>query len=364
MSNIKIILTLDYEIFGNGSGDVRSCLIYPTKKLLSVANKYGIPITIFLEIGELLAFEKEFKEGVNIYGYNPAEEIKEQLIEAIKNGHDVQLHLHPQWLDYKYEHISDEWSLNLSLWRTSSLSYDELVNIFRTSKEKLEKLIKNFNEKYECFVFRAGAWSIQPEVNVIKALLEAGYRIDSSAIKGAYFKGKFTYYDFSDLPNKPFWYSMTKLNKEDKSGILELPIMSVNLNLLDRIICKINRYKKQNDLNQKPLGCKGTFLEDIGSSKRINKWQSILRTFDYCGVHYSDMIYMIKKIKKKYRNFEILPIVGIGHSKTFNSDFNFEKFIVESIKNGFQFNTFNQIESQISNYNSSINAKTEKDFDD
>ena len=48
----NIILTLDYELYGNGSGNVFRHIIEPTEKILSIAERYNVKITIFFEVIE------------------------------------------------------------------------------------------------------------------------------------------------------------------------------------------------------------------------------------------------------------------------------------------------------------------------
>ena len=43
---MNLSLTLDYELYGNGSGDVFMDVIEPTKKLLTIFNKYDIKISV------------------------------------------------------------------------------------------------------------------------------------------------------------------------------------------------------------------------------------------------------------------------------------------------------------------------------
>lgn len=50
--NKKIVFsfTLDYELMGNGDGDVYDLMINPTDKFLKICDKYNIKSTIFLKL--------------------------------------------------------------------------------------------------------------------------------------------------------------------------------------------------------------------------------------------------------------------------------------------------------------------------
>ena len=95
-----LLFTLDYELYGNGSGDVFKHIIEPTDKILGIVEKYNAKLTIFFEVIEYWKLKEEWESG-NRMGYdrNPIEAMERQLKRAFEYGHDIQLHLHPQWVD-------------------------------------------------------------------------------------------------------------------------------------------------------------------------------------------------------------------------------------------------------------------------
>ena len=42
-----VILSVDYEIFGNGSGDVVQHIIDPTNRMAGACQYHGVPLTVF-----------------------------------------------------------------------------------------------------------------------------------------------------------------------------------------------------------------------------------------------------------------------------------------------------------------------------
>ena len=46
---INIILTLDYEIFGNGAGDIIRNVVEPTDRILNICDRYGAKMTIMFK---------------------------------------------------------------------------------------------------------------------------------------------------------------------------------------------------------------------------------------------------------------------------------------------------------------------------
>ena len=53
-----LVLTVDYEIFGIGTGDVRKHVIDPTDQMVRSCDRYGVPLTVFFEVEEYLHFVK------------------------------------------------------------------------------------------------------------------------------------------------------------------------------------------------------------------------------------------------------------------------------------------------------------------
>lgn len=116
---ISLIITIDYEIFGDGSGDVKKHIISPANQLLDICDKYGAKLTLMFEVAEYWAFKELEERGALNLDYYPSQLMAEQAANAIERGHDVQLHLHPQWLGAKYENGS--WVVNFSWPRLSDL---------------------------------------------------------------------------------------------------------------------------------------------------------------------------------------------------------------------------------------------------
>ena len=90
----NIVLTLDYELFlGEKSGTVENCMIKPMNQLMNLCQKYHSTMTIFWDV-------MHYQKIIENLGRYPELQEDKLLIEAqiqalVKEGHDVQLHLHP-----------------------------------------------------------------------------------------------------------------------------------------------------------------------------------------------------------------------------------------------------------------------------
>ena len=121
--NKKIVfaLTLDYELMGNGSGDIYELMIEPTDNFLKICDEYNIKSTIFFEVVEYWKIKEAFNKGIlHNYKTDPTLEIEKQLQNAVKKGHDIQLHIHPQWLNAKF--INGKWVVDDKLHRLPDLA--------------------------------------------------------------------------------------------------------------------------------------------------------------------------------------------------------------------------------------------------
>lgn len=340
MANIYILLTLDYEIFGNGTGDVQSHLIKPTEEILRIAKKHNIPITLMVDICEYWAFKNEETSGNLPTGFLPARWIEEQLINCIQNNHDIQLHCHPQWLNYSYNPTKNEWILNFDHWRTSSLSYEQAYKMFSEGKTTLENLLKPYKSNYECLAFRAGALSIQPEKHILEALRDANFKIDTTSAPECRFENNHTYYDFRSSPKKPYWKVFDNITKESSTGLWEFPIYVQKSSSWGILRHKLKRLFQI-------LFLRNSAASKNGSARPFSFSNVPLLTrnllFDFCELDPGLLTNFIDKAKQEFIEENIVPLIAIGHSKTFKNPEHFDRFIQMALKRKCIFTSFPNI---------------------
>ena len=325
---IHLLLTADYEIFGNGTGDVRCCLINPTEHLLNLCDKYGARLTLFFEVCEYWAFQRAEAEGKLDGLCRPSVEMEFQSKKALKRGHDVQLHIHPQWLGAAME--DGYWKLNFNWWRVPDVPHgigtmDDLFSLrglLWKGKETLEQMLRTVKKDYECLAFRAGACCVQPEEKVLQAMRDVGLQVDSSLYYGGYSDRQPTVYDFRDVLDGPFPFRVgtSFKDKVESGGVLEVPIFSVwrrssPFRYLRRLMSGENRRTWR---QVPPPGCEGGSL--VPAPPRQSKPNRILKKkvgiFDFCNLPWNTMVALLEHaLKISRRKCLEMPVVAIGHPK-------------------------------------------------
>jgi hypothetical protein len=335
---IELILSLDYEIFGNGAGDVMRDIIEPTDRLLDICDSHGAKLTIMFEAAEYWAF-KQMEEKLDL-GYSPAKAMETQARDAISRGHDVQLHLHPQWIGAELDNRI--WRVRTDQWCIANLPHglgdnaDEysIAGALSKGKRTLESMLRPVRPAYECTAFRAGGFHIQPSWRVISAMKAVGLWIDSSVVKGLYVRSSEWPCDFrTAVSNYGYWWT----TKDDlcRSGpeqehILELPVYSkMRLYAANLRWSKLHTELKRRKLESRYAGT----IRQAGGIRSTHKLSEVLLKMvsvqpvlvDFCKLNARSMAKAIEEIVQTNtftdgQTEQDVPVVLIGHSKDFWND--------------------------------------------
>lgn len=315
----NIILTLDYELYGNGSGNIYTHIIEPTYNILEIANRYDAKITFFVEVVEFWKIEEEWLKG-NKMGYeeNPINDIRKQLQEAYRQGHDVQLHIHPQWVEAEY--VEGNWKVNFEDWRLGGYAKDgdfSLYNLLERGKATLEQWISCVDPAYTCVAIRAGGYNIQPSSEIVKAMQLVGLKIDSSIYPGGKEIGLLSNYDYSSInKEEAYWHVGNKLEEQGNSEIVELPIVAFPI----RRWKKFASFDRIKSLLRNRKSAKDSFIAKTSHSKS-RRWDKVKyffqtewQTWDYCLFSPSLHKRFLKQIKDQ-QSRDVFTLVG--HPKGF-----------------------------------------------
>lgn len=352
-----LCLTLDYELFGSGRGDVFTHIIEPTNQLLAICCKYGIKLTIFFEVVEYWKLKETYESG-NTMGYsrNPAEAMECQIKKAHQLGHDIQLHIHPQWIDAEYK--NGEWILNMDYWRLPEVPDQAnedismgLAELIRKGKEELEAMLQPINPNYKCNVLRAGGYNIDPSERLLKILKENDFIADSSVYYGGKAEGKLSNYDYSMIKaDVPFWFANgSLLSKQTKQNdFLELPVYAKTI----RRITKYDSVRVRSALKNKA----NSIEKFKNNSAKKSKWETIRYLFNKEAVTWDFCLFSKSKMRKFMRSakqvaqksgFSFHPFVLVGHPKDFYYPNAIDYLARKSKKKKIEFFTISEVISQI-----------------
>src|SRR5437762_13552925 len=89
---IYLALTHDWELRGDGSGDIEQIQFAPMRRLLGIYQKLGVRTTFLPDVMQQLNFRKLADQDGELRRH--ADRWDEHTREAYRDGHDIQLHLH------------------------------------------------------------------------------------------------------------------------------------------------------------------------------------------------------------------------------------------------------------------------------
>jgi SAM-dependent methyltransferase len=215
-------LTLDYETWqpipAGRRIDWDADVFAPTDALLDACDAEGARLTIFAELGEH-CFLRERQPELAI-------RMEEQWRDAVRRGHDVQMHLHPNWLPELGARLQDGrylWNERL----TRAEDHPDLSELIGRLKRTLEEAIRPAEPSYRVVAFRAGGYEAQPFRRLAEALRANDMWCDSSVYKGGGRPGQYHDYDHPFDLHQPWFASHVDPQLKAppaERGIVELPV--------------------------------------------------------------------------------------------------------------------------------------------
>lgn len=322
----NLIFTLDYEIHGNGDGDPWKLMVEPTGRLMSMLEKYGRKLTIMADVAEILAFKRYFAEtGKDDFH---VADIESQLQDAIKRGHDVQLHVHSSWFNAEWDGKS--WDQCIDEYNMAALPVERINQMVGQCVDYLYDLLRPVKPDYKVWLFRAANWSMMPTESIYQVLLKHGIIADTSVYKGGIQGGNVSY-DYSEAYDCLLSYPADALNinhfaPSNQSGVItEYPIYTEMkpfwsfvspIRIFRMVRAKFHRHKhsaasqasKGSDINKsdnRHLSIKSFF--------RKSPWK-----MDFNQATGKQLIAAAKRIKgMRVEDRDVVDVILIGHSKSF-----------------------------------------------
>jgi len=334
---MKILFHDDWEIHGDGTGDPRVMMFEPARKLLDLCDRYGARYTFFAEVMQQFAMMNSSRAEHRDW----AREWEGILQDAVRRGHDVQLHLHPQWIGARFE--EGRWRLDFSKWSIAELSGAEIYELLDRGKRYLESLLRPVKADFEIVAFRAGGWLAQPSGNLVAALRRAGITADCSVVPGkraAYRGGQIM--DFTQPCHRilPWWVASDDVARagDERSGVIEIPTYAESFRgplalwLLQKNPGSVRHYYgvyrrrrlKERVREFSPPTVKPDARRGVGG---LLTSRSTYCSFGY--MHHRTLMEMVRNAGRlaAAQGISDPPLVMLSHSKSFFSFSNFEKLL-------------------------------------
>jgi hypothetical protein len=296
---IECIFTLDYEIYGNGTGILKELVHDPAKQLREIFENWRAKFVVFAEVAELLKIDACGTDA-GIDG------VKRQLRDFHRNGFEIGLHLHPQWFNARHE--QGTWVLDYSEYNLCTLSRERILHIVEHSLGYLRDVVGR--SEFTPLSFRAGNWLFQPSETAASVLGEKGIKIDSSVFKGGLQRNYALDYRPA-LRNDFYWSFGGDVTAPDANGPwLELPIYTEMVPFWKMAT------SKRMGFNGK-LGAGGR-----NHRQKLNRILDLMRfryplKLDFCRMTLKELTSMLDRIVREDQAHPSVyrPIVAIGHTK-------------------------------------------------
>ena len=218
----QILLSLDYELFfGHPVGTVERCLIEPTEEAARVVRRYGAYLSLFVDALYLQRLSEESSRFPQLQ--KELDAIRRQLARLKAEGHDVQMHLHPHWLDSRYD--GGQWRLDTRRYKLHDFCATEVSAMVGSAQALLLEVVGE-----TVFAFRAGGWCLQPFPQIAPALLAHGVWLDSTVFAGGVSDDLERWFDFTAAPVADYWLFGDDPSSENQQGpFVEIPISAMQV---------------------------------------------------------------------------------------------------------------------------------------
>jgi len=282
---IYVLYDNDYEVFlGANYRPESEVLIETTERTLSACEDIGVPMTLFCDLPCLWRYREL---GLTLF----PDSVDAQLKRAIQKGHDVQTHIHPHWPVTEIIHDEqggskynfDPSKFLLGNWIPEGGPPLRLLcaDILRRAKAYLEDLLRPVSPSYRCIAYRAGGYGLQPNSkDILWALRDTGYLIDSSVVPGKVAHSKVNHIDYRRVPSEGNYYISpeTGLEQASQEGIFEIPLVALRQGEARWPIVKTLPQTAMNYLRhetaQKPLGIS---IQSTGPVKKAKTLSDLTR---------------------------------------------------------------------------------------
>ena len=336
---IHLVLTDDWELRGDGSGNPTVIQFAAMRSLRSVYEAHGLRASFNVEVLQQLAHLDQ--AGAHPELAAVAMEWEDAVRETFRRGHDVQVHVHPQWSDAVYD--GGRWELR-GAWSILDYPAAEARSMIARAKRYLEDLLTPLDPDYRCVSWRSGSWCIAPSDHMLRTLSELGIVFDTSIADGLVRPGRTRFetprvrldYRGIDEPFLPYYPDMRDARRAANSAqpIVCLPTHTFRASTVGRGLRAVGRRVRRRThfadaITRRWVAPADTPLQNAGYEARgyaSRAWgagshgrlrRRSPKVSDLCGLSFVQMREMLRDIRRRARaaGVERVPVIIENHSK-------------------------------------------------
>ena len=333
---IYLALTHDWELRGDGSGDIEEIQFAPLRRLLAIYEKAGARTTFLPDVMQQLRFRSLQDEYPELKC--SADSWDEHAQEAYTRGHDLQLHLHSQWSNAEYE--DGRWQLR-GKWSLLSYDRERATKMISDSKSYLENALHPVDPQYRCVAFRASALALAPSPHLLSSLAALEIEIDVSVAGGVYLNNETLQLDYRTceetfLPYYPRMDDARRISNQPE------PIVCVPLNHFygsRRLVTKQNVALAKARFSGTQKTTTGPARLDSQSTGLARVYEKLIApaikrkhfVSDTGRLNYPLMCEMLASIRQRARTSGLakVPVVLTNHPKDIRDWAGLERFVGE-----------------------------------
>jgi hypothetical protein len=304
------------------------------RSLRSVYERHGLRGSFNVEVMQQLAYIRLGDEHPELKQI--ASEWEDVVRETYSRGHDVQLHVHPQWSDAVYD--GRGWDLR-GAWSLFDYSATDAAAMLAAGKEYLERLLAPLAADYRCVSFRSGSWCIAPSDHLLDTLVQMGIVLDMSIAEGLVYDTPHIKLDYRaiDEPFRPYYPVMQDARRvaSEPQAIVCVPTHTFQAHLGGFGLRAVARTVQRRTAHGRAVlryfvAPRDTAIPDggyEGAEYYRREWgdarmdsaatKSKHKVSDLCGLSYVQMLEMLRDIRTRAREAGAgaIPVILENHSK-------------------------------------------------
>jgi len=314
--------------------------------LLTIFERHGRRSTFMVEVMQQLTFRREQERRAQLKRF--ADAWDDNVRDAFKRGHDIQLHIHPQWSESEFE--DGEWRLSGD-WSLLNYEPEAAGKMIAAGKSYLENLLQPLDPDYRCVAFRSGSSVIAPSPFILNLLVDQGIVFDLSIVGGLSANTRKVRFDYTECDEDflPFYPQMTDARRmSDKTErIICVPIFHftgsrkrVTIQTVSKVWDKLRDRFAAKTPNAETSNYSNSDWDEIGRSSMAARVYDKIVKPAVSGKHLTSntgqldlplLREMLKAIRVRAHSSgqSHVPVILTNHSKYMRDFSGFERFLSE-----------------------------------